>query len=352
MKRWLKGAVEVLVVGLLLIGMGVAGVSLILNAPAYEGPESDHFDGVRFHNEPDDLRALGDLWRWMRSRELEPYPEHVEVTPAEPPAWTVEGDELRLYYVNHSTFLIQTAGVNILTDPIWSDRAAPVDFAGPKRVAAPGLAFGDLPPIDVVLVSHNHYDHLDLPTLKSLYQRHEPTFVVPLGNTALLNKGGIGKSIDADWWEEVPLAEDLTVVCAPARHWSHRGLGDTNRSLWASFVIRAGDSTVVFVGDSGYTDAFAEIRERYGPARLALLPMGAYEPRWFMGAAHMDPAEALQAHVDLEASLSVGHHFGTFQLADDGIDQPVADLQAALEETGLAPERFRTMAHGERLDVP
>jgi L-ascorbate metabolism protein UlaG (beta-lactamase superfamily) len=352
MKKAFKAAAEVLLVVVLLLAGGVGGASLIFNAPSYEGEPSDHFDGVRFHNDPDDLRSWADAWRWMRTRQRVDYPDQVEVTLAEAPAWKVEGDELRVYQVNHSTFLIQTAGVNILTDPMWSERAGPVSFAGPRRVAAAGVEFGDLPPIDVVLVSHNHYDHLDLPTLVSLHQRHEPVFVVPLGNAALLHRAGVGNTLEADWWDEVPLAEDLTVFCTPARHWSGRGPGDRNRTLWGSFVIRAGDSTIVFVGDSGYSATFGEIRERFGPVRLALLPMGAYEPRWFMEPSHMNPAEMVQAHVDLGARWTVGHHFGTFQLADDGIDQPLEDLQAAREEAGITADRVRSMVPGERFDVP
>lgn len=352
MKRALTIALEIAGGAVLLVAALVGGGIAMFNAPGYQGEPSEHFDGKRFHNDPDDLRDAGDLWRWMRTQQRTPYPDHVDVTPGEDPDWRVEGDELRLYYVNHSTFLVQTAGVNLLTDPVWSERVGPLPLGGPRRVADPGLAFGQLPPIDVVLISHNHYDHLDLPTLKSLYERHEPTFVVPLGNARLLNRAGIGNVLECDWGDELPLAEALAVTCEPARHWSGRGIGDANNTLWASFVIEAAGSTIVFVGDSGYDAAFAGIGERHGPARLALLPIGAYEPRWFMGPAHMNPAEAVQVHGELRAARSVGHHFGTFQLADDGIDQPVEDLAAAVAEAGLDAGAFRTLDHGERLDVP
>ena len=246
--------------------------------------------------------------------------------------------------------LIQTAGLNILLDPVWSDRASPFRFVGPKRVNDPGIAFADLPPIDFVLVSHGHYDHLDLATLSRLAAAHRPRVVTPLGNDTIMRNHDSAIAAEAyDWGDQVNIAKGVVVTLVPTRHWSARNLSDRNMSLWASFVIEAPGGRIYFVADSGYGDGghFRRARERHGPLRVAILPIGAYEPRWFMRDQHMNPAEAVQAFIDCGAELALGHHHGTFQLTDEAIDAPLVALDDALKDARIPCERFRTLRPGE-----
>ena len=239
-------------------------------------------------------------------------------------------DDLRVTYIGHATALIQVAGLNLLTDPFFSWRASPVQWAGPKRVRAPGLALEDLPRIDAVLVSHNHYDHMDLPSLRRLFDRHRPRIVTPLGNGAIVARTRRPLDVtEGDWGDRVALGDGVAATFAPALHWSKRGLHDRNMALWSAFVIETPAGTVYFAGDTGYGSGahFRDIRREFGPVRLALLPIGAYEPRWFMHPQHMNPEEAVKAHLDLAAGLSIGVHHATVQLTDEAIDEPAAAPQ-------------------------
>jgi L-ascorbate metabolism protein UlaG (beta-lactamase superfamily) len=222
----------------------------------------------------------------------------------------------------------------MLLDPVWSKRASPFRFIGPKRVNDPGIAFADLPPIDVVLVSHGHYDHLDLATLSQLAAVHRPRVITALGDDVIMrNRDPAIAAQGYDWGDRVEIGAAVAVTLVPSRHWSARTLSDRNMSLWASFVIELPGGRLYFVGDSGYSDGryFREVRERHGPLRLAILPIGAYEPRWFMRDQHMNPAEAVQA----------------FQLTDEPIDAPVLALADALQTAGIPAERFRTLRPGQ-----
>ena len=325
----------------------------------YDGPVSDHFDGERFfdpHGVPP--RSRGDLLRWFAER-------HWRGTKAKWPAWApspyadhpparVEGAAWRISYVGHASWLIQTAGFNILLDPIWSKRASPFRFLGPQRVNDPGIAFADLPPIDVVLVSHGHYDHLDLATLSRLAAAHRPRVITPLGDDAIMRNGDPAIAAEAyDWGDRVEIGAGVAVTLVATLHWSARNLSDRNMSLWASFVIDTPGGRIYFVGDSGYGDGrhFRSVSERHGPLRLALLPIGAYEPRWFMRDQHMNPAESVQAFIDCGAEFALGHHYGTFQLTDEPIDAPPVALAEALREAGIPAERFRTMRPGQVLQL-
>jgi L-ascorbate metabolism protein UlaG (beta-lactamase superfamily) len=246
--------------------------------------------------------------------------------------------------------LIQTAGLNILTDPVWSERASPFTFTGPKRAIDPGIAFEALPPIDVVLLSHNHYDHLDVATLSRLAAAHSPRVITPLGNDSILRAHDPAIRVEPyDWGDRVALSPDMAVTLAPMRHWSARHMLDRNKALWAAFVIETPAGRIYHVGDSGYGDGhhFRAARERHGPFRLAILPIGAYEPRWFMSDQHMNPEESVQAFQDCGAELALGHHYGTFQLTDEAIDAPLRALEEASSKAGVAPERFRTLAPGQ-----
>ncbi len=257
-------------------------------------------------------------------------------------------DEVIVTFIGHATFLIQVADTNILIDPVYSRRASPFSFAGPRRARAPGVRFEDLPTISLVLLSHNHYDHCDLRVLRLLDQRNHPRVVTPIGNGRLLRSAGIAQVEEIDWWETTS-AGPLPITLTPSQHFSARSMFDRNSALWGGFLIEAGGHRILHAGDSGYGPHFREIATRLGPIDLALLPIGAYEPRWFMKDIHMNPAEAVQAHFDLAARRSVAMHFGTFQLTPEGIEEPVRELAKALRERGVAEEQFRVVDLGESL---
>ena len=276
------------------------------------------------------------------------WPSGIPVEPRRPP--TVRPDDVAVTFVGHATFLIQTASTNLLTDPVYAERASPVSFAGPRRVRAPGVRFDDLPAISLVLLSHNHYDHCDLGTLRAIDRRFRPRLVTPIGNGRLLRSAGIRQVEEIDWWQRANTAP-LPITLTPAQHFSARGMLDRNRALWGGFLIEAAGRRIFFAADSGYGPHFREIAARLGPFDLALLPIGAYEPRWFMKDIHMNPGEAVQAHLDLGPRHSIAMHFGTFQLTPEGIDEPVRELAKALRDRGVPPERFRTLGVGESVAV-
>jgi L-ascorbate metabolism protein UlaG (beta-lactamase superfamily) len=321
----------------------------------YTGPISDHFDGERFFDACGaSPKSRRDLLRWMADRYWRgtraKWPASAPSPYADRPPARVEGAVLRITYVGHASFLLQTGGLNILLDPVWSKRASPFRFIGPKRVNDPGIAFADLPPIDVVLVSHAHYDHLDLATLSRLAVAHRPRIVTPLGNDAIMRNHDPAIAAEAhDWGDRVDIGAGVAVTLVPTSHWSARTLSDRNMSLWASFVIEAPGGRIYFVADSGYGEGrhFRGARDRHGPFRLAILPIGAYEPRWFMRDQHMNPAESVQALLDCGAELALAHHYGTFQLTDEAIDAPLVALADALRLAGIPSERFRTLRPGE-----
>jgi L-ascorbate metabolism protein UlaG (beta-lactamase superfamily) len=304
------------------------------------------FDGRRFRNlDVAADRSLRQVLRWATSRQPKPWPERVEsrarYEPREPRA-----GELLITFVNHSTFLIQSPGVALLTDPVWVLRASPVQWAGPARVCDPGIPFDRLPPVDVVLVSHNHYDHMDLATLRRLQHRFGSRIVTTLGNKAFLERRGLRDVVELDWWTT---HEGITAT--PAQHFAARTPLDRNRTLWAGFTVSFAGRRLFFTGDSGYAAHFADIGMRLGPFDAALVPIGAYEPRWFMSAAHLNPEEAVRAHLDLRSRLSIAMHFGCFQLTDEAIDEPVRDLARALELHGVSHSMFRVLDPGDTLAI-
>jgi L-ascorbate metabolism protein UlaG (beta-lactamase superfamily) len=308
--------------------------------PAYRGPVSAHFDGARFFDDPR-VRQIsgGDLVHWSVTADAIEWPEwdgwKAGAGPSRPPA-RVDGDEVRVTFVNHSTMLVQMGGLNVLTDPVWSNRVGPASWLGPRRHHDPGVRLEDLPHIDAVLVSHDHYDHMDLPTLQRLAARDAPLVVAGLGNGRLLDAAGVTPHEELDWWACRPLGQGR--VCAlPAQHNSRRGLFDGNRTLWVSFWIETPAGSVYFGGDTGFGPHFARIRERMGPPCVALLPIGAYKPRWIMAGNHMDPADAVRAHDVLGARASVAMHFATFSQSDEGMYQPAGELGLALAEADHNP---------------
>ena len=322
--------------------LGFAAERVLLVNPPYRGPVSDHFDGSRFHNHQLGWQTEGSFLQWQLTRKTPVWRAWIEESPGPVPERRVDGGRVRVTWVNHSTVLVQMDGLNILTDPIWSERCSPVTFTGPKRHRAPGLRFEDLPPIDLVLVSHNHYDHMDLATLRRL----RAPILVPLGNAALLRRHGIEGAKDLDWWQTTRVSERVTVTAVPAQHFSARALSDRNAALWCGFVISGPSGHAYFAGDTGWGRHFVEIAERFGPMRVALLPIGAYEPRWFMKPAHISPAEAVDAHHALRAKTSIGIHWGTFRLSDEGELDPARTLAAARGDADV-----RVLEHGRGVDL-
>ena len=322
-----------------------------LSTPRYMGEISPNFDGKHFIN-PGGIRAsgLGDLLKWVLNREKGPWEYRMEIPYGPKPITSVNGDGIRITFVNHATFLIQTSGLNILTDPVWSDRVGPGGKLGPHRRRPPGIRFQDLPPIDIVLLSHNHYDHLDLQTLQRLIPLHKPAIYCPLGIAAFLEAEGFPGAVDMDWWSETGLQAGLVLACVPAQHFSGRGSFDRDGSLWCGFVIRRESGNIYFAGDSGYGPFFRDIGLRYAPIRVAMIPIGAYLPRWFLNPIHTSPEEALLIHRDVGARRSIGMHYGTFPLADDGMDRPVEDLNRSRQEMGMDSESFVLLEEGKARD--
>lgn len=325
-------------------GLAAGAVAIERNfvaAPHYHGPVTDHFDGERFHNSSPAWQSERSFLKWMATRERGHWPHWIDAPYGPPPPSRVGDGDLRVTFINHATMLIQIDGRNFLTDPIWSERASPLRITGPRRHRPPGIRFDDLPPIDFVLVSHNHYDHCDIRTLRRL----RAPIITPLGNGALLRRFGIGDVTELDWWQS-----EGPVTAVPSQHFAARGMSDRNRNLWGGFVIASRAGNVYFAGDTGWGGHFWEIAHRFAPIRLALLPIGAYLPRWFMQPAHIDPAEAVDAHFVLQAHTSVAMHFGTFALGDDGEADPPRDLRHAIELNGNP--RFWILEHGEGRDIP
>jgi L-ascorbate metabolism protein UlaG (beta-lactamase superfamily) len=310
-----------------------------------------HFDGRRFYN-PDAPPAYGLLraLQWKLTTRPERSPSFIPDVEQSIPPGRVEGSGLRITLVNHSTVLLQQQGANILTDPIWSERASPLSWVGPRRIRKPGVSWEHLPRIDAVLISHNHYDHLDLPTLRRLAARGDSTFVVPARVARLLRAENIGPVHEVDWGESLPLP-GFTIHCVPALHFSSRGIFDRDATLWCGYVIESRERLVYFAGDTAFGSHFAQIREKFGSPRLALLPIGAYQPRWFMSPVHMAPDEAARAHRILAAQTSIAIHHGTFQLADEGVDTPGKQLMAGAPDES-PPESFVVLKNGQVANLP
>ena len=326
-------------------------IGLLLSTKAYKGPISDHFDGQKFIN-PSQISAKGfkkvgsyiqtrkpDRWFDARSTPVNPDPIPAPDHPC----------QIQYTFVNHSTFLIQVDGINILTDPIWSYRCSPFQFAGPHRWRPPGVKFDNLPEIHVVLLTHNHYDHMDAATLKKIWKKWNPTAIVPLGLVPQVKKYGAKIIKELDWWQETNI-EDLKITATPANHFSSRGLFDRDKTLWCGYHLRsAAGSSIYYAGDTGYSPIFKEIGRRVGPMDLSFIPIGAYLPEWFMSPIHISPPQAVQVHQDVQSRKSVAMHFGTFPLADDNPERSKAALIASRTEAGLSAHDFSIPVEGETI---
>jgi L-ascorbate metabolism protein UlaG (beta-lactamase superfamily) len=323
-------------------------------APRYRGPVTNHFDGKKFFNPGMPEREGGGLLKWLLNRDKGPWPEQPNAFIGPKPATRILGDSLVVTFVNHSTFLLQTNGLNILTDPVWSKRVGPTSWLGVKRKRPPGLRFEELPPIDVVLLSHNHYDHLDLPTLKKLVEAHHPLFITPLGVSYLPKSVGGRTLRELDWNDTLRVNSKLALTCTQAQHFSNRGMGDRDETLWCGYLLQTSFGTTYFCGDSGYGPHFKHIADQAassatGQIKVALLPIGSYRPEWFMAPVHVSPAGAVQAFIDLKAAQAISIHFGTFQQGDDGLYEPAEDLRKALKAKSILEQRFLVPQEGKAM---
>lgn len=322
-------------------------VVVLLKRPLYKGPKSDHFNGRRFYYK-EYLHSFKDMLKWALEMKKVKWPEWIVDPPQPKPEARVQQDELKVTYINHGTLLIQMDGLNILTDPIWSERSGPWGRLGPKRVRAPGVKLADLPEIDVILISHDHYDHLEFGTLRLLNQKYSPHIIVGLGVQTLLEKIS-SRVIELDWWQSYTIPKTRTeITFVPARHYSGRTMAGNNRTLWGGFVLQGSQGPVYYAGDTGYDELIEAIKQRFGKFRLTLLPIGSYEKRWYMKTQHMNPEDAVQVHLLLESGQSIGYHYATFaEHPEQTIDAHEKDLSAALRKYKLRETAFWALGFGE-----
>jgi L-ascorbate metabolism protein UlaG (beta-lactamase superfamily) len=320
----------------------------------YKLPISDHSDGKKFFNlnhKSEQKKTFGKFLKWMLEirKTRAKWPERVEVDQYDVPPNKIEDDNLRVSFIGHVSFLIQTNSINIVTDPVYSKRASMFEFIGPKRVIDPGIKFEDLPKIDLVLISHNHYDHLDIRTLKKLWKRDDPLFITPLRNDDLIRSHiPNARIISLDWHQNTRFNKDIDIGLEPSHHWSSRWGLDKDRMLWGTFVINTPSGSIIFIGDTGYDDKiFKEIGRKYPNIILSLIPIGAYEPRYIMQNSHVNPNESVLVHKDLKSKKSIASHYMTFQLTDEAYDKPSADLKIAIRVNNIHENDFITLKVGE-----
>ena len=320
--------------------------------PYYNGPKSDHFDGrVFFNPQGEQPKGLANFIKWKFMERQAKWPEcYASEYDCTIPQQRIAGNALEVTLIGHATFLIQINGLNIVTDPVWSQRVSPLSFIGPKRVNPPGVKFNDLPKIDVVLLTHNHYDHLDIVTLGKLVKRDNPTIITPLGNDTIVKQTIANANvITGDWGDVLSISNNTKIHIEPCHHWSARNATDRRMALWAAFVIEAPDMKVYHIGDTGFHlgTNYKDIEVKHGQLDLAIIPIGAYAPGWFLKAQHQDPDEAVDGFKLCKAKHALGHHWGTFQLTNEPIEEPKHALEMALGKKGVIEDRFLAMTPGQ-----
>ena len=334
---------HILKIVLILIALFILLVIIVgyaLSAKGYDGSKSNHFDGKKFLNKTGiPANGLKDVLKYVITRKPESWTRNYETYVRDIPLPSPDRNEVSVTFVNHSTFIIQYKKMTVVTDPVWSDRCSPVQFAGPARFRPPGVKFEDLPKVDVVVISHNHYDHLDKSTILDLIEKHDPIFVVPLGLDHLIKKWGATKIHSFDWWDKQKI-NSLNIQSVPANHFTSRGTFDRDQTLWCGYILNMNGHKIYFAGDTGYGDVFKEIGNRIGAIDVSLIPIGAYLPRWFMSPIHVSPKESVLIHKDVNSKHSIGMHFGTFALADDGPDRPIKDLTMEKKAQGIDDKDF------------
>lgn len=317
--------------------------------------QKSHYNGDRFQNPwVTHSKGFRDFLKWQWTRQRPEWPEKVTYNTLDRDQFQeLKPHELEIYFIHHATYLIRIGNVNIITDPVFSTRASPVEFAGPKRVHDLAITIEEMPKIDVVLISHNHYDHLDLNSLKLIKKEFDPLFVVPLKNGPLLESIQISKIQQMDWWDRLQIeGSEIAITLTPALHWSARGIFDRNKALWGGFSLHKKEEHLVyFAGDTGYAPFFIDIRERLGSPRVSLLPIGASEPRWFMQEYHMNAQDAIQAYKDLKTQQAVAAHWGSFNLSDELIDQPKLSLAKELAKEENQHIKFEALVPGTKVQL-
>jgi L-ascorbate metabolism protein UlaG (beta-lactamase superfamily) len=376
--RWLRRIGVTLLFVLIAALLAPVVVPPFLDRIYYRGPVTGHYDGQRFFN-PDGEQGTGGtqkrvpavmLMRFLTGQDRSAWPAHVATQPGYPAAegvacpngrvvesWArcvgrVDRRRMFVTWIGHSTVLVQAGGINILTDPIYATHSGPWGITGPSRVRDPGIKFDDLPKIDLVLISHDHYDHLDLATLKRLWERDHPLIVTSLGNDTVIAQSG-AKAVAKDWGERVQVRPGIQVIIERVHHWGTRWMSDRNRALWSGFTVTLPGGNLFFAGDTGWGDgSWPKDAARDGPYRLALIPIGAYQPRAMMSGNHIGPVEAVAAFQALGAANALAIHWGTFRLAGEGVDEPPALLRKTLAEKGIATDRFRALEVGRNWEIP
>jgi L-ascorbate metabolism protein UlaG (beta-lactamase superfamily) len=316
----------------------------------YNGPHSDHFNGKQFFHAglPSTDKSILELLRWKLFGKQSRWPASIPARSGMKPDTRIDG--LRITAIGHSSMLIQAAALNILVDPVWFDRTSPFRFIGPRRHNPPAVDLGDLPPIHAVLVTHNHYDHMDTATISALWRTHKPAVISPLGNDVIIRKDAPDVQVQTgDWWQTFQLSDQVRATIVPAYHWSARNIGDRRFALWGGFILETPAGVIYSAGDTGYQDGkiFPEIRKRCGEPRVAILPIGAYEPRWFMKSQHTDPAQAIQIAIDCGAQHLLGVHWATFQLTDEPWDEPAQLLEKTVRDRSPAGLTARALLPGD-----
>lgn len=341
-----------ILVCLLILVVSILIVGALLSQTGYKGPKSDHFDGKRFLNPSGrTTRGLTQVFKYLKSRTPDAWvlQNHQTIKRRDFSA-IIESGKCQITFINHSSFLVQMKNFNFLTDPVFSERCSPFQFSGPKRVRPPGIHFEDLPDIQMVLISHNHYDHLDKRTILKLDELYSPLFVVPLGVDHLLKKWQCKNIITLDWWDKHRFNE-LEITSIPANHFSARGMFDRDKTLWCGYQIKYDDVSFYFAGDTGYSDVFKEIGSKLNQPDISLIPIGAYKPEWFMSPVHISPEEAVKVHLDIMSKKSIAMHFGTFPLADDNRERGLSELNVAKQNHGLKDDEFIILSEGQTLSV-